>query len=98
MYAVVWLSIAYGTYRMGRKPETDRLISVMRPAGCAELRRELAGPLAVAGVAEALRLHDVPRRTVLSGYAAIVAAVSEVTAGSRSPRSAQTHSASCGPP
>jgi hypothetical protein len=43
--------------------------------------RELAGPLAVAVVADALGLHDVHADAVLSGYAAIVAAVSEVTAG-----------------
>ncbi len=61
--------------------ETDRLISAIEPAGRAELRRELAGPLAVAVVTEALGLRDVHADTVLSWYAAIVAAVSEVTAG-----------------
>jgi cytochrome P450 len=61
--------------------ETDRLISTIQPSGHAELRRELAGPLAVAVVTEALGLRDVHADTVLSWYAAIVAAVSEVTAG-----------------
>ena len=61
--------------------ETDRLISAIEPAGHAELRRELAGPLAVAVVTEALGLRDVHADTVLSWYAAIVTAVSEVTAG-----------------
>jgi cytochrome P450 len=61
--------------------ETDRLISAIEPAGGAELRREFAGPLAVAVVTEALGLRDVSVDTVLSWYAAIVAAVSEVTAG-----------------
>ena len=61
--------------------EADRLISAMRPAGGAELRREFAGPLAAAVVTEALGLRDVDVDTVLSWYAAIVAAVSEVTAG-----------------
>jgi cytochrome P450 len=61
--------------------ESDRLISAIQPAGRAELRRELAGPLAVAVVAEALGLGDTDVDTVLSWYAAIVAAVSEVTAG-----------------
>ena len=61
--------------------EADRLISAMRPAGSAELRREFAGPLAVAVVTEALGLRDVNVDTVLSWYASIVAAVSEVTAG-----------------
>lgn len=59
----------------------DRLISAMRPDGSAELRREFAGPLAVAVVTEALGLRDVDVDTVLSWYAAIVAAVSDVTAG-----------------
>ena len=59
--------------------ETDRLISAIEPAGRAELRREFAGPLAVAVVTEALGLRDVHADTVLSWYAAIVAAVSEVT-------------------
>jgi cytochrome P450 len=61
--------------------EADRLISAIRPAGSAELRREFAGPLAVAVVTEALGLRDVNVDTVLSWYAAIVAAVSEVSAG-----------------
>jgi len=59
----------------------DRLISAIRPAGSAELRREFAGPLAVAVVTEALGLRDVDVDTVLSWYAAIVGAVSEVSAG-----------------
>ena len=59
----------------------DRLISAIRPAGSAELRREFAGPLAVAVVTEALGLRDVSVDTVLSWYAAIVAAVSGVNAG-----------------
>jgi cytochrome P450 len=61
--------------------ETDRLISAIQPTGGAELRREFAGPLAVAVVTEALGLRDVNADTVLSWYAAIVAAVSGVTAG-----------------
>ncbi|MGH3967623.1 MAG: cytochrome P450 [Mycobacterium sp.] len=61
--------------------ESDRLISAIQPAGAAELRREVAGPLAVAVVTEALGLRDVDADMVLSWYAAIVAAVSEVTAG-----------------
>jgi cytochrome P450 len=61
--------------------EADRLISAIQPAGSAELRREFAGPLAVTVVTEALGLRDVNVDRVLSWYAAIVAAVSEVTAG-----------------
>jgi cytochrome P450 len=61
--------------------KVDRLISAIQPRGGAELRRELAGPLAVAVVTEALGLRDVQADTVLSWYTAIVAAVSEVAAG-----------------
>lgn len=61
--------------------ETDRLISAFEADGVADLRRQFAGPLAVGVVAEALGLRDVDAETVLSWYAAIVAAVSEVTAG-----------------
>jgi cytochrome P450 len=61
--------------------ETERLISAIEPAGDAELRRAFAGPLAVAVATEALGMRDVNADTVLSWYGAIVAAVSEVTAG-----------------
>jgi len=61
--------------------ETDRLISAFQPDGRAELRRQFAGPLAVGVVTEALGLRDVNANKVLSWYAAIVAAVSELTAG-----------------
>jgi cytochrome P450 len=61
--------------------EADRLIEAIRPTGRAELRREFAGPLAVAVVTEALGLRDVSVDTALSWYAAIVAAVSDVSAG-----------------
>ena len=61
--------------------KTDRLISVIQPAGGAELRGQFAGPLAVAVVAEALGLHDVDADAALAWYRSIVAAVSDVTAG-----------------
>jgi cytochrome P450 len=61
--------------------ETDRLISAFQTDGRAELRRQFAGPLAVGVVTEALGLRDVNANKVLSWYAAIVAAVSELTAG-----------------
>jgi cytochrome P450 len=61
--------------------EADRLISAIRAAGSAELRREFARPLAAAVVSEAIGLRDFNVDTVLSWYAAIVAAVSEVSAG-----------------
>ena len=56
--------------------EVDRLVAAMRPAGAADIRRSLAGPLAVAVVAEALGLGDNDPRTVLDWYAAIVGSVS----------------------
>jgi len=59
--------------------ETDRLVAAMRPDGTADLRRALAGPLAVAVVAEALGLSDADPATVLGWYAAIVGSVSALT-------------------
>jgi cytochrome P450 len=56
--------------------EADRLVAAIRPAGAADVRRSLAGPLAVAVVAEALGLADTDPRTVLDWYAAIVGSVS----------------------
>jgi cytochrome P450 len=61
--------------------ETDRLISAFHADGGADLRSQFAGPLAVGVMAEALGLRDADADKVLSWYAAIVAAVSEVTAG-----------------
>jgi cytochrome P450 len=61
--------------------ETERLIAAIEPAGTAELRRQVAGPLAVAVVAEALGLADAAAATVLRWYDAIVGSVSAVTAG-----------------
>jgi cytochrome P450 len=59
--------------------EADRLVAAMRPAGSADVRRGLAGPLAVAVVAEALGLGDTDPATVLGWYAAIVGSVSALT-------------------
>ena len=56
--------------------EADRLVAAMRPDGAGDLRRALAGPLAVAVVAEALGLGDADPATVLDWYAAIVGSVS----------------------
>jgi len=61
--------------------EADRLISAFHAEGRADLRPQFAGPLAVCVMTEALGLRDVDADRVLSWYAAIVAAVSEVTAG-----------------
>ncbi len=61
--------------------ETERLIEGMRPAGHAELRRELAGPLAAAVVTRALGIQDADAGAVLGWYEQIVAAVTDITAG-----------------
>jgi cytochrome P450 len=61
--------------------ETARLIDAIQPRGSAELRREVAGPLAVAVVAESLGLADADADAVLAWYDAIVGAVSDITEG-----------------
>ena len=71
--------------------EADRLVATMRPAGAADVRRSLAGPLAVAVVAEALGLGDTDPRTVLDWYAAIVGSVSAL-AGEHGPAGTETGS------
>jgi len=58
--------------------EAGRLVTRMRPAGAADLRTGLAGPLSVAVVAEALGLGQAEPSLVLSWYSAIVGAVSEL--------------------
>jgi cytochrome P450 len=61
--------------------EVGRLVGRLKPAGAAELRAELAGPLAVAVIAEALGLGDTDVTTIRSWYEALVAGVSAITAG-----------------
>jgi cytochrome P450 len=61
--------------------ETDRLLAAIAPRGEAELRRELAGPLATAAVTHALGLEEAGTAEVLGWYDAIVASVTEITAG-----------------
>jgi cytochrome P450 len=57
------------------RAETGRLVSVIEPRGAAELRRAVAGPLAVAVMAEALGLGPADPGRVLAWYDGIVAAV-----------------------
>ena len=57
------------------------LVAALRPTGRAELRRQLAGPLAVAVSAGALGLDDVPVAELLGWYDLIVAAVDGVSRG-----------------
>jgi cytochrome P450 len=61
--------------------ETERLIDEIEPAGAAELRRSLAGPLAVAVATRALGFEDADVGAVLGWYDRIVAAVTDITAG-----------------
>jgi cytochrome P450 len=58
------------------KAEAGRLVSGFADAGQAELRRGLAGPLAVAVVAEVLGLGNTDPQVILSWYDEIVGAVS----------------------
>jgi cytochrome P450 len=62
--------------------EAVRLVTGLSPDGGAELRRALAGPLAVAVMGEVLGLGDTDPATLLSWYDAIVAGVSALTAAS----------------
>jgi cytochrome P450 len=61
--------------------EVDRLIDEIEAAGTADLRRSLAGPLAVASMIHALGLAEGDTTEVLSWYETIVAAVTDITAG-----------------
>jgi cytochrome P450 len=55
--------------------EAIRLVGAIRPAGAADVRRELSGPLAVAVVTEALGLGDVAPAEILALYTRIVGGV-----------------------
>jgi cytochrome P450 len=59
----------------------SRLVTGIERDGSAELRRSVAGPLAVEVVAAALGLGDAEPGTVLAWYDAIVSAVSGLAAG-----------------
>jgi cytochrome P450 len=61
--------------------EAGRLVDGLRPAGRAEIRRGLAGPLAVAVMAYSLGLPDDATGRMLAWYDAIVAAVDDISAG-----------------
>jgi len=58
-----------------------QLVGELQPRGRAELRRELAGPLAVAVAAGALGLDDQPSEVLLGWYDLIVAGVDAVSRG-----------------
>jgi cytochrome P450 len=57
------------------RAEAGRLVSAIQPSGAAELRRAVAGPLAVTVMAEALGLGQTDPAQVLAWYDGIVAAV-----------------------
>ena len=57
------------------------LVAELAPLGAAEIRRDLAGPLAVGVVTAALDLIDVDADVILGWYEEIVAAVDRVSAG-----------------
>ena len=61
--------------------ETHALIDASEARGRADLRRDLAGPLAAATVMHALGLDPADRAAVLSWYERIVASVSGIAAG-----------------
>ena len=66
--------------------EADRLIDAFEADGTTELRRSFAGPLAASIMARALGLEQDEVAEMLGWYDAIVAAVTEVTAGHGVPR------------
>jgi cytochrome P450 len=61
--------------------EVGGLIAAISPRGQAEIRADLAGPLAVGVITEALGLRGVDAGTVRSWYDAFVTAISDITAG-----------------
>jgi cytochrome P450 len=61
--------------------EVERLLGLIVPRGAADLRLELAGPLSVATMVQALGLEEIDPRVALGWYADIVAEVTAITAG-----------------
>ena len=61
--------------------DAEQLIDSFEPAGAAELRRSFAGPLAASIMARALGLEQDEVGRMLGWYDAIVASVTELTAG-----------------
>jgi cytochrome P450 len=70
-----------GRFAQTTEDEANRLIDELAPAGAAELRRAFAGPMAAAIVTQALGLARDEVADVLAWYDAIVASVTEITAG-----------------
>jgi cytochrome P450 len=76
--------------------EVDRLLAAVRPRGHAEIRSDLAGPLAVGVIARALGLDGVDAATVRSWYDAFVRAITAITAGGDGELSTESRSPSPG--
>jgi cytochrome P450 len=76
------------------RAETSRLVSAIEPQGVAELRRAVAGPLAVAVMAEVLGLGQADPGTILTWYDGIVAAVQ--AEGAAAGRGSAAHEAAGG--
>ena len=70
-----------GRFAQTTEDEANRLIDELAPAGAAELRRAFAGPMAASIVTQALGLGRDEVADVLAWYDAIVASVTEITAG-----------------
>ena len=67
------------------RDEASRLVAAVEPAGAAELRRAVAGPLAVAVMAEVLGLSRIDPARILAWYDGIVSAVQAEAAGVADP-------------
>ncbi len=67
------------------RAETGRLVSAIEPHGAAELRRAVAGPLAVTVMAQVLGLGQADPARVLGWYDGIVAAVQAEAAAAQVP-------------
>lgn len=63
--------------------EADRLIGLVQPGRTADLRADLAGPLSVEVMVQALGLEATDPAEALGWYAAIVAEVTAITAGAQ---------------
>src|SRR5512135_710161 len=63
------------------RAEAGRLVAAIEPGGAAELRRAVAGPLAVAVMAEVLGLSRIDPARILAWYDGIVAAVQAEATG-----------------
>jgi cytochrome P450 len=68
-------------FAAGVERDARELVTALAPTGAAEIRRDLAGPLAVKVVAAVLELLDTEPATVLGWYDEIVSAVDRISAG-----------------